>query len=481
MTSIDIALPGTRAHYIGGRWVDPAGARTIEVVNPATEEWLTSVPAATVDDVDTAVAAAHAAGPAWAASSPTSRADALDAIADGIERRAKLLTDLITADLGMPAKLTARIQVGLPATDFRNYAATVRSFQFDRRVGHSIVRSVPVGVVAAITPWNFPLHQIAGKVGAALAAGCTVVLKPSEITPLAAFVIAQIIDEVGLPPGVFNMVVGDADAGASLVGHPLVDIVSFTGSTASGAVVAAEAGRRLRPVTLELGGKSPALLLPDLDGEALEGACRAVLANALLNSGQTCNALTRIVAPVDMRASVEEHLRSQIQRFTVGNPTDPATRLGPLVSAVQRERVTAHVHRAVADGASLLAGGRAIEVDGRGYYYTPTVLVDVTDDMAIAQQEVFGPVLVVQTYDDLDEGIRIANATPFGLAAAVFGPDVEAARDVAWRVRAGQVDVNGAPFNPAAPFGGFKDSGFGREFGSWGVEEFLVPQAVQTP
>jgi aldehyde dehydrogenase (NAD+) len=480
VTSTELALPNTRAHYIGGRWTNPIGTRTIDVVNPTTEEVLTSVPAATVDDVDAAVTAAHMAAPDWAASSAARRADVLDAIADGIDRHASLLTDLITADLGMPAKLASRIQVGLPATDFRNYAQAVRDFEWERRIGHSTVRSIPVGVVGAITPWNFPLHQIAGKVGAALAAGCTVVLKPSEVTPLAAFVLAQIIAEIGLPPGVFNMVVGDAEAGASLVGHSLVDIVSFTGSTASGAVVAAEAGRRLRPVTLELGGKSPALLLPGLGDDELEAACRAVLANGLLNSGQTCNALTRIVVHSGERRAVEEHLRSHVQRFTLGDPTDPATRIGPLVSGAQRERVAGHVQRAIADGASLLAGGHPAEVNGSGYFYEPTVLVDVTDDMPIAQQEVFGPVLVVQDYDDLDDGIRVANATPYGLSAAVFGPDAAAAREVAWRIRAGQVDVNAAPFNPSAPFGGFKDSGFGREFGSWGIEEFLAPQSVQS-
>ncbi|MFC5994357.1 aldehyde dehydrogenase family protein [Pseudonocardia hispaniensis] len=479
MSGIDV--PDTSGLYLDGMWRPASGDDRIAVRNPATEQVIAEIPVATAADVDAACRAAATALPGWAAVPPAERARVCRAISEALAGRAAELGDLVAADLGMPRTLARNVQIGLGVADFANLADTAERHVFEHTVGNSVVREVPVGVVGAITPWNFPLHQIAAKVGGALAAGATVVLKPSEVTPLVAFALAGIIAELDLPAGVFNMVTGDGPGvGEALVRHPAVDMVSFTGSTRAGARVAALAGERVRPVALELGGKSPVVLLDDLDDATFETALRRGMAGAFLNSGQACNAFTRVVVPAGRLARAEEVLADAAAGFPPGDPFDPATRLGPLVSAVQRDRVRDHIEQGIAQGARLVCGGpKAPEGLDTGYFVRPTVFSDVTRDMRIAREEIFGPVLVLQAYRDVADAVAIANDTAYGLAAGVWGQDPQRAESVAWRIRAGQVDLNGARYNPLAPFGGFGDSGHGREFGRWGLAEFLTTRSLQ--
>jgi acyl-CoA reductase-like NAD-dependent aldehyde dehydrogenase len=476
-----VTLPDTSALYVNGGWRKATATGRIPVLNPATEQQLTDVPIAADEDVDAAVRAAAAALPGWAALPPEERAAYCRRIAQGLSDRAEELTDVVVADLGMPRRLARLVQIGLGVTDFTNFAKAAEQHVFERTLGRSTVRDVPVGVVAAITPWNFPLHQIAAKVGGALAAGCTVVLKPSEVTPLVAFSLTEVIAGLGLPDGVFNLLIGPGPTvGEALVRHRLVDLVSFTGSTRAGARVASLAGERARPVSLELGGKSPAVLLDDLDDQAFDKALRKTMASAFLNSGQACNAFTRVVVPRARQAAAEEILADAAGTFTPGDPTAPTTRMGPLVSAAQRDRVRGYIERGLADGARLVVGGAEAPDDlPVGYFVRPTVFSDVRPDTTIAREEIFGPVLAVQSYTDIDEAVALANDTEYGLAAAVWGQDQARAEAVAWRLRAGQVDLNGAAYNPVAPFGGFGDSGHGREFGPHGLAEFLTTQSLQ--
>jgi aldehyde dehydrogenase (NAD+) len=356
----------------------------------------------------------------------------------------------------------------------------VLSFPFERRVYNSLVVREPIGVVVAITPWNYPLHQIAAKVAPALGAGCTVVLKPSEVAPLNAYVLAEVFDSIGLPPGVFNLVTGTgAGVGETLVAHPEVDMVSLTGSTVAGRRIGAVAAETVKRVSLELGGKSPLIILDDAD---IVGAVSGGLLACYLNSGQTCIALTRMIVPRSKLAEVEAVAKAGVESMIVGDPFDPATVLGPLVSAVQRDRVVGYIEKGIAEGARLVTGGPTAP-DGlqRGFFVRPTVFSDVTPDMAIVREEIFGPVLVIQAYDDEDEAVRLANDTMFGLNAGVFAGDEEHAIRVARRIRAGQVQINDGAFNIHAPFGGYGQSGNGREFGEWGLEEFLETKSMQLP
>ncbi|MBM7366565.1 aldehyde dehydrogenase family protein [Gordonia hydrophobica] len=481
MTTSTVLIPDTDSIYVAGGWRAATGDERIDVRNPATEEVIADIPSATEADIDAACVAAAGALPAWAATPHAERAAVCTAIADGLEKRADELTALMTADLGMPLPLSRPIQVGLAINDFRGLAAAAVEHRFERAIGNSTVRSVPVGVVGAITPWNFPLHQIAAKVGGALAAGAPVVLKPAGATPLGAFVLAQIIDELDLPAGVFNLVTGAGSRiGEALVRHPLVDMISFTGSTGAGARVASLAGERVRPTALELGGKSPAVILDDLDDAAFEKTLRRVMSGSFVNSGQMCSALTRVVVPAHRLASAEEILSAAAATFPVGDPTAKGTRMGPMVTAGQRETVRGFIDRAVADGVRLVQGGSDTP-DGldRGYYVRPTVFSDPERRSEVSREEVFGPVLVLQTYIDVDHAVEVANDTRYGLAAGVWGADAAAADAVARRIRAGQVEVNGGQFNTSAPFGGFGDSGYGREFGPFGLEDFLTTQSIQ--
>nr|WP_163500746.1 aldehyde dehydrogenase family protein [Halomonas socia] len=469
----------SRTHlYIEGDWIAPTGHQRITVQCPASEAIIGDIPAGTTDDVNAAVKAAHRAFPAWAATPAGERAAILARIQAGLEERAEEIAQLITSEMGMPLKLTRRIQAILPAASFGMYAKLLPDFPLEESVGNSRVLREPVGVVACITPWNYPLHQIAAKVAAALAAGCTVVLKPSELAPLNAFVLAEIIHAAGLPAGVFNLVTGDgATVGEALAGHPEVDMVSLTGSTRAGKRVSTVAANSVKRVALELGGKSPSVLLDDAD---LAKAVKATVANCFLNSGQNCNAYTRLLVPEEVHDEAAALAANLAEGLAVGDPLDAATRIGPLVSAEQREAVLDYIRVGIREGATLLAGGeeRPAGFD-KGHYIRPTVFGRVDPRATIAQEEIFGPVLAVIPYTDEAHAVEIANNTIYGLAGAVWSADDARAERVARRIRAGQIDINGGPFNLKAPFGGFKQSGHGRELGRYGLEEFLEYKALQ--
>jgi acyl-CoA reductase-like NAD-dependent aldehyde dehydrogenase len=464
--------------FIDGSWVPSDGNGTLEVVNSTTEEVMATVPQGTSSDVDKAVSAARAAFESWSQTPPGERAKYLNKIAEGLMVRMDELATLISQEVGMAKNMSSLIQVGLPLASFQNNAQILEDFSFEEELGNSLVVKEPAGVVGCITPWNYPLHQISAKVAPALAAGCTVVLKPSEVAPCNAFVLAEVVAEAGLPAGVFNLVTGEGPVvGEAIAAHAGIDMVSFTGSTNAGRRVAAVAADTVKRVALELGGKSPNVILDDAD---LEKAVTAGINMCFLNSGQTCTALTRMIVPQDKLAEVEEIATRVAETFTVGDPFDDATRLGPLVSAPQRDRVRGYINKGVEEGAKLVTGG-AEAPDGleQGYFVQPTVFSDVSNDMTIAQEEIFGPVLSIIPYSDEDEAVRIANDTPYGLAGAVWAGDLERAKAVARKIRTGQVDVNGGSFNAMAPFGGYKQSGYGRELGSYGFEEFLEVKSMQ--
>ena len=464
--------------YINGRWTAPTGGKSIDVINASTEEVMGRIPEGAAGDVDAAVAAARAAFDGWAATPAAERAALLQKIHEGMKARAEEIGQLIAAEVGMPVKLATMIQAGSPTATFGMYAKMLGSFAFEEQVGNSLVLREPVGVVAAITPWNYPLHQIAAKVAPALAAGCTVVLKPSEVAPLNAFVLAEIIHAAGLPAGVFNLVTGYGPVvGEALAAHPEVDMVSFTGSTRAGKRVSELASATVKRVALELGGKSAAVVLEDAD---LAAAVKGTINACFLNSGQTCSAHTRLLVP---ESKYEEAARIAVElakSFTVGDPFGGAAKLGPLTSAAQRERVRGYIKKGIESGAELLAGGAdAPEGLPKGYYVKPTIFGRVHPDASIAQEEIFGPVLCIITYQNEDEAVRIANSTPYGLGGGVWSKDEEHAKKVARRLRTGQVDINGGPFNLRAPFGGYKQSGNGRELGRFGLEEFLEYKSLQ--
>ena len=468
--------------YIDGAWVASDSDETIDVVNATTEAVMGRIPAGTAADVDRAVAAAKAASEGWAATSPQDRAKYVQALAEGIGARNQEIAETITGEVGMPLFLSQLIQAGLPQAVASTYSAIVDDFPWEEEIGNSLVVKEPVGVVGAITPWNYPLHQIVAKVAPALAAGCTVVLKPSEVAPLNAFLLAEILDGIGLPDGVFNLVSGTGPVvGEAIAIHPDVDMISFTGSTRAGTRVAELAAPTVKRVTLELGGKSANILLPDLEGDELEKATRAAVASAYLNSGQTCTAFTRLLVPADKHDEIVEILRDEVESvYTLGDPAVGAGRLGPLISDTQRDRVRGFIQTGIDEGATLVTGGPE-QPDGlpTGYFVKPTVFAGVRNDMTIAQAEIFGPVLSVIPYDDVDDAVAIANDTVYGLSGGVWGADIEAAKAVARRVRTGQLDINGGSFNPLAPFGGYKRSGNGRELGRFGLEEFLQTKSLQ--
>jgi acyl-CoA reductase-like NAD-dependent aldehyde dehydrogenase len=464
--------------YVDGAWVDAGGDGVLEVINSTTEEVMARVPRGTAADVGRAVAAAKAAFETWSQTTAEERAKYLGRIGDGLMMRMDDIATAVSQEVGMPKALSLLIQAGLPLATFQGTGQAIEGFTFEEPLGNSIVVKEPVGVVGCITPWNYPLHQIAAKVAPALAAGCTVVLKPSQVAPVSAFILAEIIADVGLPNGVFNLVSGaGAEVGEAIARHPDVDMVSFTGSTGAGRRVAELAAGTVKRVTLELGGKSPNVILDDAD---LERAVSDGVGKCFLNSGQTCSALTRMIVPRSQLAEVEDIATRVAESFTPGDPFAETTRLGPLASKSQQDSVRGYIQKGIDEGAKLLTGG-ADQPEGldKGYFVRPTVFSDVARDMIVAQEEIFGPVLVIIPADDEDDAVRIANDSAYGLAGGVWSGDQERAKRVAKRIRTGQVEINGGAFNVQAPFGGYKQSGYGRELGPHGLDEFFELKALQ--
>ncbi len=467
--------------YINGAWVPSQGKGVLEVTNSATEEIIATIPDGTAGDVDKAVASARAAFPAWSNLPKETRAEYLMKIYAGLEERTQEIAEAIAREVGMPVGMSTMIQVGLPKGNFAIAAGLLSTYEFEQQIGNSLVVREPLGVVGCITPWNYPLHQIALKIAPAMAAGNTVVVKPSEVAPINAFMLAEIIHAAGVPAGVFNLVTGVGPVvGEAIAAHPGVDMVSFTGSTRAGKRVAVVAAENVKKVSLELGGKSPNLILDDLDEAGFAKAVGAGVGKCFANSGQTCSALTRMLVPRNRLAAAEQIAAAAAAKFTTGDPFDAASRLGPLVSAVQRDRVRGFIQTGIDEGATLVMGGAAVpEGLDIGFYVQPTIFSGVTREMTIFTEEIFGPVLSIIAYDSEEEAIEIANDTVYGLAAGVWGSDVEHAKKVARRLQAGQVEVNGGSFNIAAPFGGYKQSGLGREGGTFGLEEFCEVKAMQ--
>jgi acyl-CoA reductase-like NAD-dependent aldehyde dehydrogenase len=464
--------------YIGGEWVPSSGKGHFDVIDASTEEVMGRVPAGTPEDVSRAVERAAAAFPAWSETSPDERAGYLEKLQQGIGSKMSDIAETVAREVGMPIRMSTMIQAGLPAMVMGSYVQILKSFVWEDSVGNSTLVREPVGVVGCITPWNYPLHQVVCKVAPALAAGCTVVLKPSEVAPLSAFMLAEIIDEARLPAGVFNLVSGEGPTvGEAIASHPRIDMVSFTGSTKAGRRVAELASKTVKRVALELGGKSPNVILDDAD---LETAVRAGVTNCYLNSGQTCSAHTRMLVPRARHEEAARIAKEAAEKFQPGPALSADSRLGPLVSAAQRDRVRGYIKKGVEEGATLVTGG-AEAPDGlaKGYFVRPTVFANVKSSMTIAQEEIFGPVLCIIPYDTEEDAVRIANDTIYGLAGGVWSKDPERAKRVARRIRTGQVDINGGNFNPLAPFGGYKQSGCGRELGKNGFEEYLEVKSLQ--
>ncbi|NBE91754.1 aldehyde dehydrogenase family protein [Nonomuraea sp. KC401] len=469
-----------QSQWIDGDWRRSDATDGIDVIDPSDESLLAIVPAGTLVDARRAAQGARAAQPRWAATQLKERIAFVERLARRLSERADELAEVIISEVGAPATVARQAQVGLAVTMTASFADLAAGFAFERRAGNSLVLREPAGVVAAITPWNVPLLLTLQKVVPALLAGCTVVHKPSELTPLHAYLLAEITAECGLPPGVFNVVVGTGEgAGADLVRSPDVDMVSLTGSVRAGRHVATMAANRVKRVHLELGGKNASVLLDDAD---LRQGVAATVDQMCFNSGQACLQWSRLLVPADRHDEAAELAAGLVGRYRVGEPRDPRTDLGPLITDQARERVREYIRAGVAEGARLLAGGEdPPEGYGRGYYVRPTVFSHVRDTMTIAKEEIFGPVLSVMPYRDEEEAVRIANNTPYGLHGAVWSADTGRAQDFARRMRVGQVDINGGPFNVLAPFGGVKQSGIGRECGVEGLEEFCETKSLQLP
>jgi acyl-CoA reductase-like NAD-dependent aldehyde dehydrogenase len=482
---VDDRLMYRRAFFIGGQWVEPSGTERLAVVSPSTEEVVGEVPVAVDADIDRAMEAARAAldeGP-WPLMAPAERAEILSRAAAVLRTRTDDIAGITVDEMGCAISQAPRAQTGLVAPVFDYYAALIREFEFERRVREGeragLVSQLPVGVVGAIVPWNAPVTIASWKVAASLAAGCTVVLKPPPEAPLSNFVLAEALEEAGLPAGVLNVVPGGREVGEHLVTHPDTDKIAFTGSTAAGKRIMSLCGDRVTRVSLELGGKSAAIVLDDAD---LDTIVPRVVAGVMHLSGQVCGAHTRVLVPRSRYAEVVDAAAAAADAITIGDPHDPATVVGPLVAERQRERVEGYVAIAAEDGATVAAGGTRPADLPKGWYVSPTVIADVDNDMRIAREEVFGPVVCLLAYDDDADAVRIANDSQFGLAGGVWSADDERALGIARRLRTGSVSVNGtpAPF-PFVPFGGFKQSGLGRELGPEGLANFLEPRSIGLP
>lgn len=463
--------------YIDGAWVDPDVPSTLGVLNPATEETFAQISLGSARDVDRAARAARRAFTTYSVVSVEERLSYLQKIIDGFKARLPELARMMTLEMGAPITFATERQATVALFHFEEAARVLAQYQFEEPMGPGIIRREPIGVCGLITPWNWPLNQVASKVAPALATGCTVVLKPSEIAPLSAMLFAEIVHEAGLPAGVFNLVNGDGPTvGEAIAAHPEIDMVSFTGSTTAGVRVAQLAANTVKRVAQELGGKSANIILPDAD---LKAAVIAGVHACNTNAGQNCQSPTRMLIPRAQRGAAFAAAREAVGSIRLGDPLDPATTMGPLVSQTQFDKVQDLIQSGVDEGATLVAGGTGRPADlNRGFYVRPTVFGDVTPHMRIAREEVFGPVLSIISYDTEDEAIDIANDTPFGLAGFVQSRDMECARKVANRIRAGRVYLNGAPFDRSLPFGGYKQSGNGREFGVFGFEEYLEVKAL---
>ena len=464
--------------YIDGKWIDSLGKGSIDVINPATEEIIGRVPVGSTKDVDKAVVAAKSAFDSWSKSSIEERIELLNALSNAFKERGEELAQTITSEVGTPIGYSRVAMVGTPRVVSRSYAKILEDYVWEEEIRNSIICKEPIGVCAFITPWNFPLHQIIGKVAPAIAAGCTMILKPSKEAPLSAFILAEILDEIGLPAGVFNLVSGHgSEVGDYMSSHPDVDMVSFTGSTGAGVSVSQSAAPTIKRVTLELGGKSANVALEDADpvlvAKKAIGACHQ-------NSGQTCSALTRLIIPESMNKQVCDIIAEKNDSYLVGNPLDEGTRCGPMVSLRQQLSVTEYIQSGIDEGANLISGGLGMP-DGieKGFYVKPTIFANVTPEMKIWKEEIFGPVLVITTYNTESEALKLANDSIYGLSGGVWSKDPDRAVNFAKKMRTGQVSVNGGSFNVSAPFGGYKLSGNGRELGTHGLDEFLEIKSIQ--
>lgn len=463
--------------YIDGQWVDPRGTQSLDVINPATEESCGRIVLGNREDVDLAVAAAKRAFETYSQTSRGERIELLERVIEVYKRRMGEVAEAIQLEMGAPTKLAQAAQAPSGLGHFMVALNVLKDFEFEEQIGTTMVVREPVGVCALITPWNWPMNQVTCKVAPALATGCTMVLKPSEIAPLSAALLADILHEAGVPKGVFNMVHGDGPTvGSALTSHPDVDMVSFTGSTRAGREITKNAADTIKRVALELGGKSANILLDDVN---FEQAVTAGVRGCMNNTGQSCNAPTRMLVPHDRMDEVAKIAAAAAEAVRPGDPADPATHIGPVVSEAQWSKIQSLIETGIQEGAKLVAGGPG-RPDGleRGYYVKPTVFTHVSNDMTIAQEEIFGPVLVIIGYQDEEDAIRIANDTRYGLSGYVSSADLERARRVARRIRTGMVHINGAPVDNKAPFGGYKQSGNGREWGKYGFEDYLEVKSI---
>ena len=466
-----------RLFYIDGKWVSPTNARDFTVINPANEEPIATISLGSAADVHKAVAAAHRAFESYSETTPEKRLAFLQQIIEVYKSKIDEMAETISEEMGAPIALSRAVQAPVGLAHFLEIVKVLGQFKFEEVKGSTLMRKEPIGVCGLITPWNWPMNQIACKVAPALAAGCTMILKPSEIAPLSAYLFTQILHEAGLPPGVFNMVNGDGPGvGSAISSHPDVAMISFTGSTRAGVAVASAAAPTVKRVTQELGGKSANILLDDAD---LESAVKEGVESCFRNTGQSCNAPTRMLVPQSKMAVVASIAKQAAEATKSGDPSTDGTSIGPLASKAQFEKVQRMISKGIEEGAQLIAGGPGRpEGMTKGYYVKPTVFANVQNDMAIAREEIFGPVLSIIAYEDEDDAVRIANDTPYGLSGYVTSKDLEHARRVAKRIRSGNVHINGARLDFGGCFGGFKQSGNGREWGEAGLEEFLELKAI---
>ncbi len=463
--------------YIDGAWVDPVVKKTTPVINPATEEAMYEIALGSKADVDKAVAAARRAFESYSQTSREERVALMEKVIAVYKTRMKDLGAAVSDEMGAPLPFAEKFQAGAGLGHLASTLEVLKTYAFEEPVGTARVVREPIGVVGMITPWNWPLNQITCKVAPALAAGCTMILKPSEFTPSSALIFAEILHEAGVPKGVFNLINGlGPDVGAAMSEHPDIDMISFTGSTRAGIDVAQRAAVTVKRISQELGGKSPNIILDDAD---LQKAVSGGVAHVFNNSGQSCNAPTRMIVPLSKMKEVAEIAKAVADKTRAGDPRDPDTRIGPVVNANQWNKIQGLIKKGIDEGATLVAGGPGLPAGvNKGYYVRPTVFADVTNDMTIAREEIFGPVISIIGYKDEAEALAIANDTPYGLAGYVSAGTVEKARDFARKIRAGNVNLNGVPNDRTAPFGGYKQSGNGREWGKFGLEEYLEVKAI---